>query len=82
MKTSDAVRAELRRIIIQRLCEAGRPLTSDELFEGIGDKREARKILGELVRNALVLRQPDHARRRMVFKPQERLCDAQPRGNT
>ncbi len=64
----------LRKIIVEVLKEAEKPVTFEELFNGVsgrlGDVRkfELREVLSELIREGLVKREPDYERRRMVFR--------------
>jgi predicted ArsR family transcriptional regulator len=64
----------LRKRILEILCEKGE-ITADEILAGVGDKRAARRILGELVREGLVERKPCYEKRRMVFSAKRHACE-------
>ncbi|WP_048061481.1 hypothetical protein [Hyperthermus butylicus] len=71
-------REDVARAIIEVLKEARGPLTFDEIFEGVSSrlagsarKFEIREILSSLVRENIVVREPDYERKRMVYRLRE-----------
>ncbi len=60
---------DLNKRIISVLREG--PKTFEEIVEALGwrgDRRELRRVLAEMVKSGVVVKEPDYERRRMVFK--------------
>ncbi|MCE4611381.1 MAG: hypothetical protein F7B17_05360 [Desulfurococcales archaeon] len=60
---------DLEKRILEILREG--PRTFEELVEALswsGDKRGLRRVLAEMVKSGIIVKEPDYERRKMVFK--------------
>ncbi len=59
-----------RETLLKLLCECGKCAWEDlHPRLGPGDKREARKMLADLIREGLVVKEVDYERRKLLYKP-------------
>ena len=58
-----------REFLLELLCECGKCAWED-LYPrlGPGDKRSVRKLLAELIREGLVVKEVDYERRKLLYK--------------